>query len=93
MGIHPLHTFWALILTLLKEMMVRAAFDRWLNGSEARSLKGTVLRVAVRDQYAVDWLTGRWQNRIDQTVADYATEFYPNGIKSVEFVTKEVSNG
>lgn len=51
--------FWSACLDVLALKLARAVFDNWLAGSVGVALSSQTLTVAVRNQYAKDWLTGR----------------------------------
>jgi len=60
-------TIWNEILYNLKLQMTQATFDTWLKTSELISQEGDHLAVAVRSQYAVDWLSTRLHNTVLRT--------------------------
>ena len=58
---------WTDILYNLKLQMTQATFDTWLKTSELISQEGDRLAVAVRSQYAVDWLSTRLHDTVLRT--------------------------
>ena len=58
---------WNNILYNLKLQMTQATFDTWLKTSELISQEGDHLAVAVRSQYAVDWLSTRLHDTVLRT--------------------------
>jgi hypothetical protein len=60
-------TIWNDILYNLKLQMTQATFDTWLKTSELISQEDDHLAVAVRSQYAVDWLSTRLNDTILRT--------------------------
>jgi chromosomal replication initiation ATPase DnaA len=67
-------TLWSLALGELKPQMSRATFDAWLLGSRVIPVASgpTFLVVAVRNQYACEWLAYRLQPVIERALAGLA---------------------
>lgn len=60
---------WGDALVELRMQMTQATFDTWLHGSEVVGVHDGTLVVRVRDEYAVDWLQGRWIKPILRTLS------------------------
>lgn len=71
---------WAMCLADLRCQMTRDTFDHWLRGTHALDLADGTLRVAVKNEYAKDWLDHRLRSTIEKTL-DYIA-----GHLCVEFV-------
>jgi len=63
-------TLWQQALSELELQMTHATFDTWLRGSEcsAYDADSHVLTVAVKNNYAVEWLENRLYSMIDRTL-------------------------
>jgi len=75
---------WDDVLTNLRLQVTEASFDTWLQDSRCIEATDGRLVVAVRNQYAVDWLTHKWQKMVGQTVERVAGQAL-----AVEFVVVE----
>ena len=71
---HSAEELWQTTLEELRLQMTRATFDQWLLGSTAVPEASTALclTVAVRNQYAQEWLTHRLHNVIVRTLSSVA---------------------
>lgn len=65
----PEHTIWDDILSNLEKQMTQATFATWLYDSHLVDLADDHLLVAVRNTYAVDWLSNRLQDTVLRTAA------------------------
>lgn len=71
---YVLETFWQIALGELKQQMTKATFNTWLVDSHVvpEASSPAFLIVAVRNQYAYEWLTHRLQPVIARTLAGIA---------------------
>ncbi|HIC93945.1 MAG TPA: hypothetical protein EYP09_06830 [Anaerolineae bacterium] len=82
-GMKPAHALWQAALNELALRMTKATFDTWLRNTRVAACKGDTLVVAVPNEYARQWLTGRLHGIIARAVADIAGRPL-----KVEFVTR-----
>jgi hypothetical protein len=77
---------WQETLSILELEMPRATFDAWLRDTTCLGPNGDpdTLRVAAKNEYAVDWLSGRLYGRIEKTLARIAGRTL-----KIEFVVKQ----
>ena len=68
----PCNYIWSQVLIELEMHMGKSAFARWLSGSRVTENGGDTLTVKVRDEPAVQWLSGRWQDIIDEKLSAVA---------------------
>jgi hypothetical protein len=71
---------WAMCLADLRLQMSRETFFSWLHGTRALDMADGTLRVAVKNEYAKDWLDYRLRSTIEKTLRSIA------GDRSVEFI-------
>jgi hypothetical protein len=64
----PAEVAWAGVKFELSLQMTRATFDTWIHPTKGISLEDGVMRVAVQNAQAVEWLTHRLGTVIDRTV-------------------------
>jgi hypothetical protein len=71
---HALETLWPIALGELKQQMTKATFNAWLVDSRVvpEASSPVFLVVAVRNQYAYEWLTYRLQLVIVRTLSSLA---------------------
>jgi len=68
----PCNYIWSQVLIELEMHMTKGAFARWLSGSRVTENGGDTFTVKVRDEPAVQWLSGRWQDIIDEKLSAVA---------------------
>jgi len=78
---------WQSVLSQLQVDMPRAAFVTWVQHTQAVRYGGNVLKVAVANQYAADWL----ENRLTSTVERLLIGIL-NAEVHVEFVVSEMAD-
>jgi len=63
---------WSAILPELRMQMTRATFDAWLAGARVIQADNGTITVQARDEYAQQWLSGRWGDKINELVSSHA---------------------
>lgn len=85
---HAPETLWQIALSELKHQMTKATFNAWL--VDSRVLPGAsspaFLVIAVRNQYAYEWLTYRLQSVVVRTLTGMAG--YEVGVCFIPCVTR-----
>ncbi|GIK40416.1 MAG: hypothetical protein BroJett011_42490 [Chloroflexota bacterium] len=63
-----LERLWCRVLEQLQSQMTRATFDTWIKDTRLIGWDGTKFTIAVKSQYALDWLKNRLAKTIERTL-------------------------
>ncbi|HLS08928.1 chromosomal replication initiator protein DnaA [Lentibacillus sp.] len=61
---------WNAVLEKIEEKISKPSFDTWLKNTKAESLKEDTLTVLAPNEFARDWLEGRYTNLIDDILLE-----------------------
>lgn len=81
---------WTNVLAIIKEKISKPSFDTWLKNTEAKQIVDDTVIVHVPNEFARDWLEGRYTNLISDTLfeitgAQLSVKFViPNNTQTTE---------
>lgn len=65
---------WKLVMGELHNDLPKASFETWVRDTHAVQFEGKVLKVAVRNAYACDWLNSRLKTKVNAMLEKFTNE-------------------
>ncbi|GIN21943.1 MAG TPA: chromosomal replication initiator protein DnaA [Bacillus bacterium] len=69
-----LSDLWEKVLEKIEKKISKPSFDTWLKSTEAHELHGDTMTIAVPNEFARDWLEGRYTNLISKILYELVGE-------------------
>ena len=69
-----LSDLWEKVLEKIEKKISKPSFDTWLKSTEAYELQGDIMTIAVPNEFARDWLEGRYTNLISKILYELVGE-------------------